>query len=63
MNDESFRLMAESAGMGKALRLFPDDVKIAAARGARPIGDPPKGYSPIASPAPVFDPAAFEPSK
>jgi hypothetical protein len=29
----------------------------------RPLGDPPKGHVSTASPAPVFNPAAFERSK
>jgi hypothetical protein len=29
-------------------------------RGLRPVGNPPGGYSPIAHPAPVFDPTSFE---
>ena len=57
---ESTRLLAEQAGLGKALTLFPEGVKAAVERGLKPLGDPPKGYVPTASPAPVFDPAAFE---
>jgi hypothetical protein len=57
---ENVRLLAEQYGLGKALRLFPDGVKAAAERGLRPLGDPPPGHSPIASPAPIFDPARFE---
>jgi len=57
---ESTRLLAEQAGLAKALKLFPDGVKSAVERGTKPIGDPPKGYVPTASPAPVFNPAAFE---
>jgi hypothetical protein len=57
---ESVRLMAEQHGLGKALRLFPDGVKAAAERGQKPLGAPPKGNSPIASPASIFNPARFE---
>ena len=49
--------------MSKALKLFPDGVKTAVERGLKPIGDPPKGHVPTASPAPVFNPAAFERKK
>jgi hypothetical protein len=57
---ESVRLMAEQHGLGKALKLFPDGVKAAAERGLKPLGAPPKGNSPIASPAPIFNPMRFE---
>jgi hypothetical protein len=59
---EQLRLMSEQAGLGKALKLFPDGVKAAVERGLKPVGDHP-GISPTASPAPVFDPSRFEPSK
>ena len=62
-NPESIRLLAEQAGLAKALKLFPDGVKAAIERGLKPIGDPPKGHVPTASPAPVFHPAAFEGKK
>ena len=62
-NPESIRLLAEQAGLAKALKLFPDGVKNAIERGSKPIGDPPKGHVPTASPAPVFNPAAFEGKK
>jgi len=58
-NSEAVRLLAEQAGLEKALKLFPDGVKAAAERGTKPLGDPPKGHVPTASPAPVFNPAAF----
>ena len=58
-SSEATRLLAERAGLGKALKLFPDGVKTAIERGLKPLGDPPKGYVPTASPAPVFNPAAF----
>jgi hypothetical protein len=57
---EAARLLAEQAGLAKALKLFPDGVKAAVERGTKPLGDPPKGHVPTASPAPVFNPAAFE---
>jgi hypothetical protein len=60
---ESTRRLAEQAGLAKALKLFPDGVKSAAERGIRPLGDPPKGHVPTASPAAVFNPAAFEQKK
>ncbi len=60
---ETVRLLAEQAGLGKALKLFPDGVKAAVERGVKPIGDPLKGHVPTASPAPVFNPAAFERTK
>jgi hypothetical protein len=60
---EATRLLAEQAGLAKALKLFPDGVKAAVERGLKPLGDPPKGHVPTASPAPVFNPAAFERTK
>jgi hypothetical protein len=60
---ESNRLLAEQAGLAKALKLFPDGVKAAIERGLKPLGDPPKGHVPTASPAPVFNPAAFDKGK
>jgi hypothetical protein len=65
MSDESkvpdtVRLLAEQAGLGRALELFPDAVKAAVERGSRPIGEHSKGVPSVASPASVFDPARFE---
>jgi hypothetical protein len=57
---ESVRLAAERHGLSKALELYPDGVQAAAERGLKPLGEPPKGNSPIASPAPIFNPARFE---
>jgi hypothetical protein len=57
---EAVRLMAEQHGLAKALKLFPGGVAAAAERGLRPLGEAPKGNSPIASPAPIFNPARFE---
>jgi len=59
-NADTVRVLAEQAGLGKALKVFPDGVKAAVERGTKPLGDPPKGHVPTASPAPVFNPAAFE---
>ena len=60
ISPEQLRLLCEQDGLSRALKLFPDGVKGAAERGLRPLGDPPGGLSPIASPAPVFNPARFE---
>jgi hypothetical protein len=57
---EHIRLAAEQHGLGKALKLFPDSVKGAYERGLKPLGAPPKGISPIASPAAIFNPSRFE---
>jgi hypothetical protein len=54
------RIMAEQQGLSRALKLYPDGMKAAAERGLKPLGAPPAGTSPIASPAPVFDPTRFE---
>jgi hypothetical protein len=56
---EQLRLLCEQAGLTRALELCPDGVKAAVERGLRPVGDH-KGISPIAAPAPVFDPTRFE---
>ena len=60
---DTVRLLAEQAGLSKALKLFPDGVKAAVERGVKPIGDPPKGHVPTASPASVFNPGSFERTK
>ena len=60
---ESVRLAAEQHGLSKALKLFPDGVQAAAERGLKPLGETPKGNSPIASPAHIFNPARFEREK
>jgi hypothetical protein len=60
---DAVRLLAEQHGLAKALRLFPDGVQAAAERGLKPLGDPPKNTSPIASPAHIFNPARFEREK
>jgi hypothetical protein len=60
---ESVRLAAEQQGLGRALKRFPDIVTAAAERGLKPLGEPPAGLSPLASPAPIFDPTRFESHK
>ena len=62
-SDEAVRLAAEQAGLGKALKQFPNGVKAAVERGTRPLGAPPKGTPPLIHPAPVFDPSRFEPDR
>ena len=62
-SSDAVRLLAEQHGLAKALKLFPDGVQAAAERGLKPLGDPPKGTSPIASPAHIFNPARFEREK
>jgi hypothetical protein len=62
-SSDAVRLLAEQHGLAKALKLFPDGVQAAAERGLKPLGDPPKGTSPIASPAHIFNPARFEKSE
>jgi hypothetical protein len=54
-------VLAEQAGLGKAFRLAPDIVTACIARGRHPLTRSPE--SPVATPAPVFDPADFEPAK
>jgi hypothetical protein len=56
---EHIRQAAEQAGLGKALKLFPDGVASAYERGTRALGDHPS-LSPIASPAAIFNPTRFE---
>ena len=57
---ETVRILAEQQGLQCALAQFPDAVIAAAERGLRPLSDAP-GHSPPMAPAPVFDPAQFEP--
>lgn len=57
---DTVRAIAEQQGLARALKLYPDAIKAAAERGLRPLGDAPPGNSPIASPAPVFDPSSHE---
>jgi hypothetical protein len=60
---EAVRLMAERRGLAKVLKLYPHEMQAAAERGLKPLGETPKGNSPIASPAPIFNPARFEREK
>ena len=57
---DAVRLLAEQHGLSKALKLFSDGMKAAAERGLKPLGDLPKGTTPISSPAHIFNPARFE---
>jgi hypothetical protein len=57
---DTVRVMAEQQGLARALKLYPETMKVAAERGLRPLGAAPAGTSPIAPPAPVFDPTRFE---
>jgi hypothetical protein len=59
---EAIRLAAEEQGLHRALTMFPDLVKAAAERGRHPLGTH-RDSSPLASPAPVFDPARFDSSR
>jgi hypothetical protein len=56
------RLLAEQAGLKRALEKFPDGVKGAAERGVRPLGAMPAGNSPT-HPAPVFNPEQYASGK
>ena len=60
---EHIRVLAEQAGLARALKLFPDGVSAAAERGLRPLGELPAGPSPTTQPAHVFNPARFEKSE
>ena len=55
------RALAEQAGLGKAFRLAPDIVATCVERGMHPLTQQPP--SPLTTPAPIFDPAGFEPKK
>jgi hypothetical protein len=57
---EAVRLLAEQHGLAKALKLYPDGVMAAVERGRKPLGELPKGMTPIAAPAHIFNPARFE---
>lgn len=63
IDDDSLRVLAEQAGLKKALEKFPDGVKGAAERGLRPMSALPAGNSPITHPAHVFNPAQYENGK
>jgi hypothetical protein len=56
LTSDQLRLLAEQAGLQRALEKFPDGVKGAAERGLRPLGAMPAGSSPITHPAHVFKP-------
>jgi hypothetical protein len=60
---DRMRLLAEQAGLERALKLAPDIVAAAAERGLRPLGKLPAGLTPTTTPAPVFDPTSYEPKK
>jgi hypothetical protein len=57
---DSVPVIAEQSGIARALTLFPDQVRAAAERGLRPLGDLPPGNSAVTHPAAVFDPARCE---
>jgi hypothetical protein len=57
------RLLAEQAGLERALKLAPEIVAGAAERGLKPFGKLPAGLTSTTTPAPVFDPAEYEPKK
>jgi hypothetical protein len=46
--------LCETHGLGRAYQLFPDIVTAAFARGRRPIGSFPPGFSPLTEPASRF---------
>ncbi len=61
---EHVRLLAEQAGLQRALKMFPDGVTAAVERGLRPLPTPAGAdISPISAPASIFDPARFESGK
>jgi len=60
LTPDHLRLLAEQAGLRRALEKFPDGVKGAAERGLRPLGAMPAGNSPITHPAHVFKPVQGE---
>jgi hypothetical protein len=60
IDKDSLRLLAEQAGLKRALDKFPDGLKGAAERGLRPLGAMPAGNSPITHPAHVFKPIKSE---
>jgi hypothetical protein len=58
------RLLAEQAGLQRALKMFPDGVTAAVERGLRPLPTQAGAdISPISTPASIFNPASFESSK
>jgi hypothetical protein len=60
---EHIRVLAEQAGLARALKLFPDGVNAAAERGLRPLGELPASQSTTTQLAHVFNPARFEKSE
>ena len=54
---ELLRALCEAYGLGRAYALFPDIVATAFARGRRPIGSLPDGFSPLTEPASRFSAA------
>lgn len=58
---EAVHQLAEQAGLGKAFKLAPEIVAACIARGQSPFSTPPVALTPLTAPAPVFDPADFEP--
>jgi hypothetical protein len=63
LSPDQLRLLAEQAGLKRALEKFPDGVKAGAERGLRPVGAMPPDNSPITQPAHIFSPARFEPER
>ncbi len=63
LSPDHLRLLAEQAGLKRALEKFPDGVKAGVERGLRPVGAMPAGNSPITQPAHVFNPEQFERGK
>jgi hypothetical protein len=59
LSPDELRLLAEQAGLRRALEKFPDGVKGAAERGLRPLGAMPAGNSPVTHPAHVFNPDQY----
>jgi hypothetical protein len=57
---ETLHMLAEQAGLKRAFKMFPDDVKAAAERGHRPIGAMPPGNPPLTHPAQIFGPEQNE---
>jgi hypothetical protein len=62
-NSETIRQLAEQAGLGRAFKLAPEIVTACVERGQSPFSRQPAALTPLTAPAPVFDPAEFEPKK
>ena len=58
---EAIRQLAEQAGLGNAYKLAPEIVAACIERGQSPFSTPPSALTSLTPPAPVFDPADFEP--